>query len=334
MKMVCVLGDGSWGTAISTLLAHTGFTVKLWCYQKEVADVIASTRYNKRYLPGIKLSSAIIPTSDFQEAVSGVTWIFEAIPVQYMRNVLSSYKKLIEPEQQWVVLSKGIEKETLLLPSQLIDDVLDFNPSKVALVGPSYAKDLAEKQITAVSLAATDCDLGLQIQKMLANEYFRPYISLDLIGAQVGGAIKNIIALAIGMLDGAGFTDNAKVFILTVGLSEMATIAQVLGGKPETVYGLSGVGDLVLTSMGTLSKNREVGKRLGAGQTLETILKDTGYIPEGVNTVKSVYQLMKHKNLDLPVCRGVYDVINNQKTISDVLQTLMARPLEQECPSR
>lgn len=331
MKIVCVLGEGAWGTAISTLLANNGFTVKLWCYDPKVAQAIVDTRYNERYLPGVQLSELIIPTTNLSEAVGNVPLVFEAIPVKFLRTVLQQVKDVVVPEQKWIVLSKGIEQESLLLPTQLIDEVFEKQLPKAVLVGPSYAKDLSEKQITAVTLAATDCNFGLALQKMLANDYFRPYLSLDIIGVQVGAAIKNVVTLAVGMLDGAGYDDNVKAFIFTRGLGEMVTIAQAFGGKAETLYGLSGVGDLVLTAMGKQSKNREVGRRLGIGQSLEKILDETGYIPEGINTINSVYQLMQQKNLDLPVCQGVYEIIHNKKSISALLEDLMQRPLEQEC---
>ena len=330
-KTVCVLGEGAWGTAVSTLLAHNGYTVKLWCHDPEVAQTIDTTRFNERYLPGVRLDELIMPVTNLSEAVGNVNWLFEAIPVQFLRTVLEQVKDVVIAEQKWIVLSKGIEQDTLLLPTQLIDEVLEKQVPKAVVVGPSYAKDLSEKQITAVTLAASDCDLGLPLQKMLANDYFRPYLSLDLIGAQVGAAIKNVIALAVGMLDGAGYDDNVKAFLFTRGLVEMVTIAQALGGEKETLYGLSGVGDLVLTAMGKHSKNREVGRRLGAGQTLEKILDETGYIPEGINTANSVYQLMQQKKLDLPVCSGVYEIIHNKKSIPALLNDLMNRPLQQEC---
>ena len=331
MKTVCMLGEGAWGTAVATLLAHNGFQVKLWCYDHAVAQAIKNTRINDRYLPGIQLDEKIQPIIDLQEALENAELIFEAIPVKFLRSIVEQSKSLCAPNIPWVVLSKGIEQDTLLFPTQIIDDVLSFESKKAVLVGPSFAKDVAEKKITAVSLAVTDCKFGLSLQKQLANEYFRPYLSTDLVGTQVGGALKNVITLAIGMLDGAGFTDNAKAFMFTRGLHEMVQIANALGGKTKTLYGLSGVGDLVLTSMGTLSKNLEVGKRLGKGESLDQILQETGYIPEGINTVKSVQQLIKEKNLELPVCSGIYEVIFGSKKIAQVLDALMQRPLEQEC---
>ena len=331
MKIVCVIGEGAWGTAVAILLSENGYTVKLWCHDPEVAACIASKHVNERYLPGIKLSDAIQPITKLEEAICDVQWVFEAIPVQYLRSVLKNTVRCFSPEQVWVVLSKGIEHDTLLLSSQIIDDVFAYETKKAVVAGPSFAHELATKQITAVTIASTDCTVGKSLQLMLANSYFRPYISLDMIGVQIGSAIKNVITLAVGMLDGAGFDDNCKAYLLTRGLDEMVKIALALGGRQETVYGLSGVGDLVLTSMGSLSRNLIVGRRLGHGDALEEILADTGFIPEGINTTKSVYRLAQQKKLDVPICQGVYDIIFGEKKIEQLLQELIERPLEQEC---
>ncbi len=330
-RIVCMIGEGAWGTAVSTLLAHNGYTVKLWCHDHDVAKKIQETRYNERYLPGIKLDEKIQPVTDFAQAFQNVQWIFEAIPVQYVREVLQKAKPHIDLQQTWIVLSKGIEKDTLLLPTQIIADVFGPKVKTAVFVGPSFAQEVATKQITAVTLAAPDCTPGYSLQKLLANNYFRPFISTDMIGAQVGAALKNVITLGIGMLDGAGYSDNTKAFLLTRGLQEMVELSIAMGGKKETVYGLSGVGDLVLTSMGKLSKNLQVGKRLGSGQSLDDILQKTGYIPEGINTVQSAHKLMQKYNVQLPICRGIYDVIFTQKTIQDFLQELMAQPVQWEC---
>ncbi len=331
MKQICILGAGAWGTAIAQLLAEKGYSVSLWCYEKAVVDCIKEQRENTPYLPGVNLHKNIVPTTDLQEAICGSTWIFEAIPVKHLRSILEQAKHCFSSEQTWVVLSKGIEQNTLLLPTQILDDVFGVEAKKAVLAGPSFARDVINKQITAVTVAAPDCEIGLSLQKLLATDYFRPYVSLDMIGVQVGGAVKNVLSLGIGVLDGAGYTDNAKAFLLTRGLHEMVLLAQELGGRQETLYGLSGMGDLVLTSMGKLSRNLAIGKKLGEGQTLENILKDIKYVPEGINTVQSVHQLLQKKKLDLPICESIYQVIFEGKLLQDALADLMARPLVQEC---
>lgn len=334
MKHMAILGEGAWGTAVATLLANNGYAVKIWCYHPEVVEQINLQHHNKKFLPGISLDQSIIATSDLKEALSDAQSVFEAIPVQFLRSVLQQAKPYCDPEQIWVVLSKGIEQDTLLFPTQIIDEVLGDSVQKALLMGPSFAKDVANKQITAVTVAAPDCDQAKALQQLLANDYFRPYISTDMIGVQVGAALKNLITLGVGMLDGAGYTDNAKAFLLTRGLHEMVQLATHLGGKQETLYGLSGVGDLVLSSMGSLSRNLEVGKRLGSGQSLEAILKETGYIPEGINTVQSVQQLLDKEKINLPICRGIYDVIFADVSLKQMLQSLMREPLSWECEKK
>lgn len=328
---IAVIGEGAWGTAIATLLAHNNHEVLLWCHDAAVKDSILNERINKRYLPEIMLPANIVPHTDLDQVLCEVEWIFEAIPVKFLRSIIEKAVSCERTDQKWVILSKGIEQDSLLLPSQIIDQVFKRNVPKAAVLGPSYALPLARKETTAVTVAASDCHLGRQVQKLMATDYFRPYLSLDLMGVQLGGALKNVIALAIGMMDGHGYSDNAKVFLLTRGLHEMVQLALAMGGRQETMYGLSGVGDLVLTAMGSLSRNREVGKRLGQGESLQEILRKTGYTPEGINTVQSVHQLIQKKNLKLPILSGMYAVIFEGKTLDDLIQELMDKPLEDEC---
>lgn len=331
MKTVGIIGAGAWGTAVATLLAENGYRVTLWSHEIDVANTINSTKINAKYLPGIILSDHIQAVTDLTQATCGSQWIFLAVPVKFLRSVLESARHCYSEDQVWVVLSKGIEQKTLMLPTQIIDDVFGTSAKKAVFSGPSFAIELAKKQITAVTLAATDCTIGLELQKILANKYFRPYISLDIIGAQVGGALKNVLTLGVGMLDGAGYSDNVKAFLITRGLHEIVQLTTFWGGRAQTMYGLSGVGDLVLTSMGQSSKNLAVGKRLGRGETMSIIAQEMNTLPEGINTVQSVYELIQAKKLDLPICQGLYHVIFNDKNIHEFLAELMARPLEAEC---
>lgn len=329
-KTVAVLGGGAWGTAFSTLLAHNGNNVRLWCFEPEVAQAISKDRYNERYLPGIQLDERIQAVTQLEQALSDVTWVFEAIPVKFLRTVLQQCKPFFSSQHRWVVLSKGIENDTLLFPTQIINDVFETTVRTAVVSGPSFAKDLAQKKITAVTVAAAESSVCIELQEMLACDYFRPYRSDDMLGVQLGGAFKNVLTLGIGMLDGAGFGDNTKAFLLTAGLKEMVSCARALGAKEQTIYGLSGVGDVVLTSMGGLSRNLAVGKRLGSGQALERVLKETGFIPEGINTVRSVYQLAEREGIVVPILSGLYHVIFGDQTVEGLLQKLMARPLEVE----
>ncbi len=328
---IAMLAEGAWGTAIATLLAYNGHEVKLWCFHAEVAEEINRVHENKRFLPGIPLDKSIIATSSIDEAACDAEWVFEAIPVKFLRQTVAQAKECFKPNQKWVVLSKGIEQETLLFPTDIIADVLGNDVSLSVLAGPSFARDVAKRKITAVTVAASDCDHARDLQKIVANEYFRPYLSTDMIGVQAGAALKNVITLGIGMLEGAGYTDNTKAFLLTRGLHEMAQLAVRLGGKQETIYGLAGVGDLALTSRGDLSKNLQVGRRFGAGESLDMILEETGYIPEGINTVQSVHQLVETNNLSLPICDGIYRVIFSGVRLDDMIKELMDQPLSTEC---
>ena len=327
MKQICMIGEGAWGTAIATVLAANGHQVRLWCHNQIVCDEIIRTGHNKRYLPGIALSPLIQPTASFSQAIKGADWIFEAVPVQFLRSVLQNNRAIIANEvskdQSWVILSKGIEQDSLLFPAQILDDVCGYTVKKAVLSGPSFAKDVATQQITGITIASDDNVIVHALHELLANSFFKPHITTDMIGVQVGAAVKNVIALGIGILKGAGYTDNTQAFIFTQGLHEMALLVKALGGSIDTVYGLSGVGDLVLTSMGALGRNMEVGYRLGSGESLQKILDDTGYIPEGINTLKSVNQLASKHSIELPICRGFYDVVFGSVALSEMLARLM-----------
>jgi len=346
MKKVCMLGSGAWGTAVSSLLADNGFEVNMWCYDPTVAKDIERDHCNKLYLPDVTLSKNINAFTDIGQAIQDVEWIFEAIPVKFLRSVLLQTKPYFSSEQKWVVLSKGIENETLLFPSQMLDDVFETDVKKVAVSGPSFAKDVAAKQLTAVDIASVDEDLATELQEILTNFYFRCFYTSDVRGIQLGGSLKNVLAMAFGMLEGAGYTDNTKSFMLTVGLNEVAKFAKFIKIEQETVYGLSGVGDLILTCTGGLSRNLMVGRLLGKGESLDEILRKTGAVPEGVNTVKSVYEVIQHfklgsptfkyahhalwgdranmdmkKSIELPLLECIHEVIFGDKDIKDLISS-------------
>lgn len=322
-QAITILGDGAWGTAIATLLAHNGHDVNIWCYDPHVAYDITHCRFNMRYLPQSKLAHNITAIIDLGQALTA-SWILVAIPVKFLRSVLQQAKPYVHQEQKWVILSKGIETETCLLPSQIIDDVLGYAPEKAVLSGPSFAHDLAEKKITAVSLAATSDALAKEAVLLMSSYYCKLDICDDLIGVQTGGALKNVVALAIGMLDTQGYTDNTKACVITHALQEMAALTQALGGHRQTLYGLSGVGDLLLTCMGSLSKNLAIGKQLGSGKTLDTLVQQQITMPEGINTVVSVQQLIRKHTLKLPLFQGVYACIFQQKTVQQLLSDILS----------
>lgn len=325
-KTVCVLGEGAWGTAFATLLANNGHHVNLWCYDENVAHIIHETRVNSRYLPDVFLSDQIQPITNLSEALCGAEFVFEAIPVKFLRSVLEQAIHCFDAKQVWIVLSKGVEQNTLMLPSDIIDDCFKHQVKTAVFAGPSFASELARKKITAGDLASNDCNLLQDLKTLLKSSYFKPYCSSDPRGVQAGGALKNVIALAVGMLDGAGYTDNAKAFVISKGLEELAIFAELLGGKRTTIYGLSGVGDLVLTAMSAKSRNFEFGKAIGKGIPKDAIEQMMAHVAEGVNTVKSVHQIMKQQNVHLPISAGVYEVVFEGKSIGHMVEDLMKNP--------
>lgn len=328
MKYMTVLGEGAWGTAFATVLAHNGYKVKLWCHDRQVLQSIASHRVNERYLPGISLSSLIEPTISLEEALHSSEFVFEAIPVPHVRALFTRAKKTIDPSQILVILSKGIEQESLFFPSQIIDDVLGYTAQKVVISGPSYAYDLARQYYTGVALSGSSHDSAVRVQTVVSNCYVRPYLSADLLGVQAGGALKNVLAVAVGLLDGAGYGDNVKAFLVTRGFAELIVLAQVLGAAKETLYGLSGMGDLMLTAFGKQSRNVAIGRALGSGQKIDLIT--TPVLPEGIKTIVSVKQLLLKHGLQLPIFDGIYQMVFENKPIKQFLNELMQLPLECE----
>lgn len=329
---ITVLGAGAWGTAIAHLLSDSGHQITLWCHEAHVAANIKEKKINEQFLPGIKLSPLIEPTTDLSLALRASSYIFLAIPVVFLRSILAQAKESFLPTQTWVILSKGIEHATLMLPSQIVDDVFGCHTQKAVLMGPSFARDLSERHITAVTLATHDLAVAQSLQEIITTPYFRPYTSSDVIGVQVGGIVKNVIALMAGILEGAGMTsDNTRSYIITLGLKEMMHIAVALGGRQETIFGLSGVGDLILTATGKSSKNLSFGKELGKGTSFEELRKKWITLPEGVNSVQSIHQIIQKHSLEMPICAGVYAIIFQNKTVALFINDLMKRPLERDC---
>jgi len=321
-KIITVLGAGAFGTSVAQLLADNGYQVKLWSYESQVVQDITKSCENKKYLDGVKLSSNIKPTSDLREALEGSKFVFEAIPVKFLRNILNQIKDFLSHEQILVVLSKGIEQETLLLPTQIIDDIFGKKLQKTVMAGPNFAKKKKKKCCTATVVCSQEKNITQELQKILTNDYFKTYPSDDIVGVQVGGAIKNVICLTAGFVHGSCFSQNSLAFLLTLGLEEMAKLSVCLGGKKDTVYGLAGFGDLVLSATGSLSRNLNAGKLIGQGKKVQDLQKEFGTLPEGINTVTSIYNLIKKCNLDLPICIGTYEVVFEGKSVKDFLKQI------------
>lgn len=320
---IALLGDGAWGTAVATVLAHNGHAVKIWCYNRELVEQINSKHVNNKYLPGITLSPLITASHDLKEVVTNASIIFQAIPVKYLRATLAPIRDQVSKNIGLVSLSKGIEQETLALPTQIIQEIFGAQHPVAAVSGPSFARDVAHQQPVAMVVAAQQQKFADQISGLLANNYITIELSQDLAGVQAVGALKNVIALAAGIAEGAGYSESTRACIVTKGMQELAIVANAVGAQRETVYGLAGLGDLILTSYSGQSRNLQVGKRLGQGQSLENILAQTGYTPEGINTLRSVTQLAQKHKLSLPLCQVLSAVVAGTKKVPEFIKNSM-----------
>lgn len=318
-QSMTVLGAGAWGTAIAQLLADNGYQVKIWGHEPEVVANILHRRINQRYLPDIVLHHAIEPTSDLSYAVHDATIIFQATPVAFLRSVLSAARAAVPEHAAWVSLSKGLELNTLRFSTHIIDEVLGYSPRKAVISGPNFALELAQKEFTASTLACSDGDLAGIVSNLLVNDYFRLEYSDDVIGVQVGGALKNVIALAVGIAQGLGHRINTTAYLITHGLKEIAALTVYWGGKPETMYGLAGLGDLMLTCSGQLSKNLRAGHMLAHNRSIEHLKNSFPTLPEGINTLQAVHRLLANEQLDLIICKAVYRYVFEQGLFEELL---------------
>ncbi|MFH0898376.1 MAG: NAD(P)H-dependent glycerol-3-phosphate dehydrogenase, partial [bacterium] len=314
-----ILGAGAWGSAIASVLDVNNHHVILWCHEPEVAYEITTSKTNKMYIPTLAFSQNITATTDLYEAVTSAEWIFEALPVKFLRSIVEKAKPHVPNNAKWVILSKGIEQETLFLPSQIIEDVLKKTVPHVVLAGPNFAHELVEKLFTASFVASANHALAQEIAAIMRNTYFKPVLSDDPIGTQVAGALKNVLALISGIAYGSGYKENTVAYLLTQGLKEIAHLAHCFGGKRETAYDLPGLGDMILTCTGTLSKNLKAGRFLARNCSLEELSLNFQALPEGINTIQSLYQLIKQNNLDLPLCKAAYEFIFQNKPFSKFL---------------
>lgn len=283
---ITVLGDGAFGTAIANLLADNGYSVLLWCYNQDVKEEINSKHTNSKFIPGFKLNKNIVAADDLDYCLESSDFIFEAIPVKFLRSVLTQIKNSKQYQnKKFIILSKGIEFETQKFPSQIIEEI--FNTKNISvLMGPSFAQGVLSKDYTCVNLASTSLELSKKIQKIVQNDYFKVEIIDDFIGVQVCAAYKNVITLKVGIAEGQKKGDNTIATIITQGLKNMAQWVKKYGGNKDTVYTYAGVGDLVLTSLGEHSKNLKFGRCLGEGLSIEKSKEKLGFEPEGINSLK------------------------------------------------
>ncbi|MCC8245757.1 NAD(P)H-dependent glycerol-3-phosphate dehydrogenase [Saccharothrix luteola] len=310
MDRVAVLGAGSWGTAFAKVLADSGTDVVLWARRADVADAISAERVNADYLPGVTLPSNLTATSDARKALAGAGAVVLAVPSQTLRENLSGWRPWLPAGATLVSLAKGVELGTLKRMSEVVREVAGVPEDQVAVVsGPNLAKEIAAEQPTATVIACTDHDRAVELQHACSNSYFRPYTNVDVVGCELGGACKNVIALACGMAAGMGFGDNTMASIITRGLAETARLGAALGADPLTFAGLAGLGDLVATCASPLSRNRSFGERLGRGDSLAQAQEAAhGQVAEGVKSCSSIRELAARVGVDMPITDGVHQV--------------------------
>ncbi|WP_199439157.1 NAD(P)H-dependent glycerol-3-phosphate dehydrogenase [Umezawaea beigongshangensis] len=313
VRRVAVLGAGSWGTAFAKVLADSGTDVVLWARRDEIADSITRERINTGYLPGVVLPDNLGATSDAGLALRGADAVVLAVPSQTLRANLSAWRPLLPSGATLVSLAKGVELGTLKRMSEVIGEVAGVPQSQVAVVsGPNLAKEIAAEQPTATVIACTDHDRAVDLQRACSNGYFRPYTNTDVVGCELGGACKNVIALACGMAAGLGFGDNTMASIITRGLAETARLGAALGADPLTFAGLAGLGDLVATCASPLSRNRSFGERLGRGETLAQAQEAAhGQVAEGVKSCSSIRELARRLDVEMPITDGVHGVCHD-----------------------
>jgi glycerol-3-phosphate dehydrogenase (NAD(P)+) len=328
MSHVAVLGAGAWGTALSRHLSQRGVLVRLWSWQAEHAEALRRDRENRSFFPGYPLSEAIEPTSDLAYAISDASAVLVVVPTPAVRETLSRMATFLPSSAVLVLASKGIETGSLMLLTEVVSDVLgaERGRSAVALSGPSFAEEVARGLPTNLVAASLDPAAAATTQTLLSGERLRVYRSADPIGVQVGGGLKNVIAIAAGACDGLGFGHNTRAALITRGLAEMARLASAKGGESITLAGLAGPGDLVLTASADLSRNRTVGFELSRGRTLHEVLGGLGHVAEGVTTAKSAFHLANQLQVDLPISSEVYRVLYEDKPVSEAVSELLHRP--------
>jgi glycerol-3-phosphate dehydrogenase (NAD(P)+) len=329
---ISVLGAGGWGTTLAILLHYNGHEVTLWEYKRSYAKTLSRSRENKFLLPGIKIPKEINITHSLSESCQNKHMIVLAVPSQFIRGVLREMKSYDFRDTIFVSVAKGIEKDTLLTVSQIIKDELkNLSSTNIGVLsGPSHAEEVAKKIPTAVVAASRDPFTAKQIQSAFITSYFRVYSTTDILGVEYGGALKNVIAIGAGIIDGAKFGDNTKAAIMTRGIAEISRLGIALGAKPETFSGLSGMGDLIVTCMSKHSRNRFVGEQLGRGKKLKDILKKMQMVAEGVETCRSVHQLsLKHK-IETPIAKAVYSILFEEKDPTKATYELMTRDMRAE----
>jgi glycerol-3-phosphate dehydrogenase (NAD(P)+) len=332
LKKVAVLGAGSWGTALAIVLADNGHNVIVWGKDVDVKETINNENLNNRYLPGVKLPENIYATLDLSEALQSVDYIVLAVPTKAIREVCKQIPQYLTKEITFIHVSKGIEPSTSKRISEMIIEEIPNELIKdlVVLSGPSHAEEVSLRHPTTVTSACENIEAANEVQDLFCNSYFRVYTNTDVIGVELGGALKNIIALAIGVTDGLEYGDNAKAALMTRGLAEMTRLGVKLGANPLTFAGLSGLGDLIVTCTSVHSRNWRAGNLLGKGKSLDEVLENMGMVVEGVRTTNAAYELSKKLEVEMPITSVLYEILFNNADAKDAVDQLMSRDKQNE----
>src|SRR5437763_10241770 len=327
-----VIGGGSWGTALASVLAHNGHDVVVWSHDADVARALTERHENPRYMPGIPLPGGVTGTQDFSVALGGAELVVAVNPSHVTREVMTKALPALPKATPIVCATKGIENETLLTMHEVLEDVLpaELHPYLVCLSGPSFAKETVLRLPTAVVVASPWEKMAQRVQRWFSNDYFRVYTSIDVAGVELGGSLKNVCAIAAGISDGMGFGSNTRAAIMTRGLAELVRLAVKKGANPITLSGLAGMGDLVLTCTGDLSRNRTVGLGLGRGQSLQEVLAAMTQVAEGVRTAKSAHDLADKLQVEMPLHTAVYRVLHEGLPVRQAMSQLLSRELKSE----
>lgn len=328
-KKIAVVGAGSWGTALAITLSNKGHEVKIWDINKEHLQELKEHKENIRYLPGIKFSDKLQPADTIQEAMEDARMVLFSAPAQHFRSALDSALPYISQDMIVVNVAKGIEQKTLKRMSEIAHDKM-ANMKYVALSGPSHAEEVGLGMPTTVVVASSDIKLAEYVQDIFMTEKFRVYTNSDVIGVELGGALKNIIALGAGISDGMGYGDNAKAAMMTRGITEIARLGVKLGADVHTFSGLTGIGDLIVTCTSMHSRNRRCGIMIGEGMNPKEATEKVGMVVEGMYTTEAAYELAKREGVEMPITEGIYGVINNKIDARDAVNQLMTRDKKSE----
>jgi glycerol-3-phosphate dehydrogenase (NAD(P)+) len=331
-KRIAVIGAGSWGTALAIVAARNQHDVRLWAREVEVAEGIQTAHKNPYYLSDISLPENIRATTSLEEALAETHFVLIVVPSHAMREVVTRMRDYLSEDTVIVSATKGVENDSLMRMSEVIGDVMGdrFAPRIAVLSGPSFAREVAKGDPTAVTVASKDAHCIAEAQQDLSLNVFRIYTNDDVVGVEISGAVKNVVAIGAGVVRGLGLGTNTVAAIITRGLAEVTRLALALGAKHETMAGLAGLGDLVLTCTGELSRNRHVGVELGRGRSLADILAEMREVAEGVKTTRAIYQLSRRLQVDMPITASIYALLYEGKTALEAANELMGRPLKRE----